>query len=225
MATATNAKGLYAALLEVQKEAPQLRKDAKAEVPTKSGGKFTYTYMTLEAMLGELMPVLHKHGILVVQAPTHIDGHPALRTVLIHPASGESHETETPLLLAPSSDSQAWGGAITYARRYSLIAMLGLAAEDDDGQSARPRAQQLQGNGKGDGQFTPPTGKPITQARRKKLDALVDQVEGAGDPPMRRDHIDAWCERRGVTYATITTGLADELEASLLKLAKTAGVA
>jgi hypothetical protein len=99
MATATK-DGLYPALLEVQKAAPQLRKDAKAEVPTKSGGKYTYTYLTLETLLDLLRPALTANGLVVVQAPTHLDGHPALRTRLVHAPTGEEIEEVTPLLLA-----------------------------------------------------------------------------------------------------------------------------
>src|SRR2546430_4961085 len=103
MATATK-DGLYPALLEVQKAAPHLRKDAKAEVPTKSGGKFTYTYLTLETLLDLLRPALTGNGLVVVQAPTHLDGHPALRTKIVHASSAEEIEEGTPLLLSPDSD-------------------------------------------------------------------------------------------------------------------------
>jgi hypothetical protein len=216
MATATK-DGLYPALLEVQKAAPQLRKDAKAEVPTKSGGKYTYTYLTLETLLDLLRPALTANGLVVVQAPTHLDGHPALRTRLVHAPTGEEIEEVTPLLLAPGSDSQAWGGAITYTRRYSLISMLGLAAEDDDGQSAKPKQ-----NGHSKQPFQAPTGRKIANGRRTKLDALIANLVAA--EAMKPEHVEAWCEKRGTTYADITTGLADELEESLVKLAGTVGV-
>lgn len=64
------------------------------------------------------------------------DGHTVttLVTRLQH-SSGESVEGETPLLMG-KQDMQALGSAITYARRYGLAAIVGVAPEDDDGNGA-----------------------------------------------------------------------------------------
>jgi hypothetical protein len=220
MATATNAKGLFSALLEVQKNAPALVKDA-------TNPHFKNKFVSLDNLLAQVRSLLSEHGIVLSQRPTVVangDGLvPALKTSLVHAASGEEL-SDTMLLLLSKDDPQGQGSALSYARRYALMSMLALAGEeDDDGQKASQPQRRAQTNGQDDGQFTPPTGKPITQARRKKLDALIDQLVTANQ--MKPEHVEAWSEKRGVTYATITTGLADELEASLLKLAKTAGVA
>jgi ERF superfamily len=63
-------------------------------------------------------------------------GHPALRYRITHVPSGEYDEDVMPLMCA-SLDPQGQGSALTYARRYALLAVLNLApGEDDDGASA-----------------------------------------------------------------------------------------
>ena len=59
----------------------------------------------------------------------------SLEVMLIH-SSGEWIETEHPIVLGGKKDMQALGSAETYARRYSLMALFGLAPEDDDGNAA-----------------------------------------------------------------------------------------
>lgn len=131
MTTAAKSTGTLAqALLAFQAEAPALQKN-------KINPAFRAKYLTLDAMLEQVLPVLNKHGLVVVQRPTILaEGTPGLRTRIIHAPSGECEEDVMPLLLA-KQDPQGLGSAITYARRYSLMAMLGLAAdEDDDGNKA-----------------------------------------------------------------------------------------
>ena len=59
----------------------------------------------------------------------------SVRTILVHAESGESFETTTSIPLV-KADPQGYGSALTYARRYAIMGLLGLAPEDDDGQAA-----------------------------------------------------------------------------------------
>jgi hypothetical protein len=130
---------LAAALLATQKAMPALHKDSKAEVVSKkTGAKFSYTYLSLTALLEQAIPVLNEHGLSLLQMPSlREDGAQVLITTLLHGDSGEQFIGETPLILAGEQTPQTWGGAVTYARRYALTALLGIAAdEDDDGASA-----------------------------------------------------------------------------------------
>jgi hypothetical protein len=72
-----------------------------------------------------------------------------LTTILRH-VSGEAIETEYPVL-ADYSSPQKIGSAMTYARRYSLMALVGVAPEDDDGNEASvpQNGQKRQANGNG----------------------------------------------------------------------------
>lgn len=121
---------LYAALLAAQAEAPELQKDA-------INPHFRSSYVSLERLMETILPILNKHGLVLLQAPTTLEGQPALRTVIIHAKSGDGFG-DTMLLNQAQAGPQAQGSAITYARRYSLMALLGLVADsDDDGNAAQ----------------------------------------------------------------------------------------
>lgn len=104
---------------------------------------FRSKYADLGNVMAACLPALNKHGIAVIQ-PFHSDelGGRFIKTVLLH-ASGETLECAVPLLLS-KNDMQGLGSAITYARRYGLMAMAGIAPEDDDGNAAvaKPNVQQ-----------------------------------------------------------------------------------
>lgn len=74
----------------------------------------------------------------MLQPTVHIEGKSFVRTLLLH-ESGEFLGSDTEIVCAKQNDPQALGSAISYARRYGLQALLGLAAEDDDGEKAMVR--------------------------------------------------------------------------------------
>lgn len=103
---------------------------------TADTGKYRYTYADLGDLLGMARPILAGHGLAVLQPVTvEPDSSDVLIfTTLLH-ESGQ-WLTLGPLRMAAGTTPQATGSAITYGRRYALLAALGLAAEDDDGQQA-----------------------------------------------------------------------------------------
>lgn len=136
MATAAKPKGLGAALFAVQQEAPELQKNA-------INPHFGHKYLSLDSLMEQILPLLHRHEIMLMQFPTAIDGAPALRTVLTYVPTGAEVEDTMPLCLQ-RNDPQGQGAAITYARRYALMAMLGLVADEDTdahGVKPAPRAE------------------------------------------------------------------------------------
>jgi len=60
---------------------------------------------------------------------------------LVHVKTGQS--IISGIELPQNSDPQKLGSAITYYRRYTLVSLLGLQAEDDDGNSAKPKPQPI----------------------------------------------------------------------------------
>ena len=131
----TNHETLAAALVAAQAELKNPHKDQTAEVPTKSGGKYTYAYVGLATVIDAVRPILSRHGIAVVQNPSFVpgtnrDGLASVETVLIHGPSGQ-REAST-LALPCDATPQAIGSAITYARRYGLQSMVGIFADEDD---------------------------------------------------------------------------------------------
>lgn len=165
-------KALGAALLEAQKDAPGLQRDA-------INPHFRSNYVSLDSLVAVVLPILNKHGIVVMQTPTISDGRPALRTKLIHAASGESEE-DTMLLELEKDTPQGQGSAITYARRYSLMSMLGLVADvDDDGNAATPQ----NGTPKpaaAEPNFTFDPAQERSEAQAKMLHRLVKVLGEAG---------------------------------------------
>jgi len=91
---------------------------------------FKSKYAPLDAIIDATRPILLKHGLAISQTPLFLEGTAGVQTTIIH-SSGYS--TTTTLLLPLKDQSpQGVGGAITYARRYALAAVLGIASEDDD---------------------------------------------------------------------------------------------
>ena len=103
---------------------------------------FKSKYATLASIIDAGKAPMAKHGLAVSQIPSILgDGTQVLTTLLMH-KGGQWLESDYPI--KPDKDTpQGVGSAITYARRYALAAMLGIAAdEDDDGNEAS------QGNGR-----------------------------------------------------------------------------
>jgi ERF superfamily protein len=117
-------------LIDAQEAMPGLQK-------TGINPHFGNKYVPLEELIEKVLPVLNKHGFALVQLPTVLDGHPALETRLVHRGGESIHSTM--LLLCAKDDPQGQGSAITYARRYSLMALLGLSADQDDDAEATRR--------------------------------------------------------------------------------------
>lgn len=130
--TETAHKTLWEALLAFQADAPTLQKD-------KINPAFRSRYLSLDALMGQVLPVLNKHGLIWITKPeANSEGRPVLTYRLVCPADPDRTGIEgtMPLLLS-KEDPQGLGSAITYARRYALMAVLGLVAdEDDDGAKA-----------------------------------------------------------------------------------------
>ncbi len=119
---------LAAALVKAQSEMKNPPKDS-------TNPHFKSKYADLATVRDTVMPPLTRNGLSVMQLPCELDDAPALTTLLLH-ASGEW--VETTIKLRPSkSDPQGVGSALTYARRYALQSITGVAAdEDDDGNAA-----------------------------------------------------------------------------------------
>jgi len=100
---------------------------------TETNPFFKSKYADLATILTAIKIPLTKAGLTFVQIPT---GENELRTILIHPESGET--IEGTFKMTPSkNDPQGQGSVITYQKRYALSAILGLNTEqDDDGNKA-----------------------------------------------------------------------------------------
>jgi hypothetical protein len=130
---------LAAAWVQAAGEMTDLVKDKKVNT-----GKYGYTYADLGSVLQMARPVLARHGLLLTQAAETTADEAVVSTTILH-ASGQ-WVTTPPVRLPAGGTPQQTGSAITYARRYSALAALGLATEDDDAQTAVPRRPQSAGS-------------------------------------------------------------------------------
>jgi hypothetical protein len=131
-------KEIASALLKVQQELDPVKKDKKGH---------NNKYADLQSVLDEAISTCNSHGVVVLQPiqPATLPNHARVETTLLHAASGEqiTGSAEVPWRSDNKmNDAQSYGSAVTYARRYSLVSMLGIATEDDDGQSAHSRAER-----------------------------------------------------------------------------------
>jgi hypothetical protein len=125
----TPATNLYTALLAAQAAMGPVLKDA-------NNPAFRTKYASLTSVLDTVTGPLAGAGLLLVQRFAVDAGGPVLVTEIIHAASGQSLTSTVPITCKDPLDPQKMGGAITYYRRYSLLALLGLVPEDDDGNAA-----------------------------------------------------------------------------------------
>ena len=123
--------------------------DEEANIELKSGGKFKVKYATLKAILSVVRPIALKHGVRIRQGCEHawsLDSASGkgravpVFTDLIHSASGQFERTviEIPLM---KMDAMGMGSAVSFGRRYGLLAAFGLATDesDDNGTGTKQR--------------------------------------------------------------------------------------
>jgi hypothetical protein len=127
--TETQPQGkVCAAFLKAQKGfAPALK--------TATNPHFKSRYADLSAVVEAVIDSLNENGIGLLQVTHPNATGVAIETLLIH-ESGEKLSGGVLTVPAAKQDPQGYGSALTYARRYSLMATCGIAPEDDDGNAA-----------------------------------------------------------------------------------------
>jgi len=118
---------LAKALAAAQGEMSRVFKDAQ-------NPHFRSNYATLASALNAARPALSKHGIAIIQSSELLpEAMLEVSTVL---ACGDQWVRTSVTIPVTKRDAQAIGSAISYGRRYGLLAACGLAPEDDDGNAA-----------------------------------------------------------------------------------------
>jgi hypothetical protein len=125
---------------------------------------FRSKYADLGSVMDACLPALNEHGIAVIQPTGEDEQGRFVETILIHGESGEQLSCRVPLIVS-KNDMQGYGSAVTYARRYGLMAMAGIAPEDDDGNAAAKAAPKQE----------PP--KPISAEQFQEMNDLIFDTE------------------------------------------------
>lgn len=126
---------LVKALVKVQSRLQAVEKDAE-------NPHFRSKYSTLSASWDACRELLSENGLAVIQT-TEVEPSPVLVTTLFH-VSGQWIRGEYPLNPV-KNDPQSLAGAVSYSRRYSLQAIVGLSSKDDDGEDAMNRDNKDKG--------------------------------------------------------------------------------
>lgn len=122
---------IVVALSAVQAEMPPITFDSQ-------NPHFRNRYASLAHIMATVRPVLVKHGLAITQVVAGDNA--ALATILLH-KSGQWIRSDVPIL-PEKPGAQAFGSAMSYARRYGVCGILAVAAEeDDDGEGASVRGE------------------------------------------------------------------------------------
>lgn len=160
---------LCAALVAAQAEMPGVPKATKGQV-----GTAIRFYADLSSVLEVVNPVLAQHKLGFVQFPYGGTGGSVTVVTRIFHESGEWMECEASMPTG-GNGAQGVGSAITYQKRYSLMAVLGLATEDDDGKAASAPAKQQAQRAPRQEQAAPADPNAISPQQLKKLQALANE--------------------------------------------------
>ena len=124
--------GIAKAFVEAQKEfAPALK--------TSTNPHFKSKYVDLAGCVEAVIDALNNHGIALIQKTHDCDAGVKVETIFMH-ESGEQISGGLIHVPADRQNAQGYGSALTYARRYSLMASCGIAPEDDDGNAASTKS-------------------------------------------------------------------------------------
>lgn len=195
-------KNIAAALVQAQRGfAPALK--------TSLNPHFRSKYVDLAGCIEAVVDALNGAGIALIQRTFEDNTGVTVETVFVH-ESGEMMECGKLHVPASKQDPQGYGSALTYARRYSLMAAAGIAPEDDDGNGAR-KAKEDEEKAKADAASKTPA--PKVSATKTDLVppnrmAVVADVAAAIDERMSaNDLIGAFEEYLGVTDVEEKTAL------------------
>ena len=169
--TATSS-ALFDAMSKSQQEIGSLIRNKKG---------YGYEYADLANCLDCVKEALSKNGLNISQFPSYsdADGFASVTTILSH-ASGQMLCSLMTVPIIPNksnNDIQAYGSAITYARRYAITAIMNLAAEDDDGAEAKKFGEMQ-------GKVRPKAAQPKeSQAKNEQPPAPPQIVKSASSTP------------------------------------------
>jgi hypothetical protein len=183
--TSSSIAALAGALAKAQSQFLPITKDKKAEIQTRSGGRFSYHYSDLPALLTATRAALAANELAIVQGVTMVNQHVVVDTTLLH-ASGEWLSAALNLPVGDVTDPRSVGSAISYGRRYGISALIGVAATDEDDDAAAAsttktrRAPTTRPKNANDDVPTPtvaPAAPPTNARRRVDPDAAISESQ------------------------------------------------
>ncbi len=193
---------IAAALVLAKSELEHVAKSKEVSITgkSKSGKDFTlrYNYADLASVIDACDAVLTKNGIAFLQPQLSVDNAVCVQTMLVHAESGEYIADDGVRINADMRDPKAVGSAITYARRYGLTSMVGIAQEDDDGKKAtRQKPAPVV------------TAEPV----HPRLEAMRERVKKL--PKEQRDQVTAYMTANQIPAKNMTDAQIEEVEEAI----------
>jgi hypothetical protein len=115
------------------------QKEFAPALKTSTNPHFRSKYVDLSGCVEAVLDALNNHGFALIQKTHDCENGVKVETIFMH-ESGEQISGGTIHVPADKQNAQGYGSALTYARRYSLMAACGIAPEDDDGNAASSRS-------------------------------------------------------------------------------------
>lgn len=180
---------LAEALSKAQAEMKAPLKKCKVDFTDKQGRRVKYNYADLADLIEAVKEPLSKNSLAVSHRIEVVKGGLDLVTLLLH-ASGESLSSNYPLPDPTQIKPQEFGSAITYARRYSLSCLVGIASdEDDDGSSATPPSKPQEQKAKvpiSPKNYAPGASDPLDAALKAPPKLPKPKSEGPSEAQLKR---------------------------------------
>jgi hypothetical protein len=206
------------ALAKAQAELINPDKTLTATIASR-GGERTFRYASLATGLDLIRKCLGQHEIAVVQSTAVDQGRIMLTTRLVH-ASGEWVSSLWPVCHVVETSAQMKGAALTYARRYALFTLVGIAGEDDldapdlvqppEPPHAQTHARKSSnGNCSALGSRMPPLSLDRSAVVREQLVQEISAIDST-------DALALWAARSLSIKNTLTSGDAQAVEEAFL---------
>jgi hypothetical protein len=205
------------ALAKAQAELSNPEKNLTATIAGRNGER-TFRYASLAAGLDLVRKCLGQHEIALMQTTALEQGQIMLTSLLVH-TSGEWVSSLWPVCSAAEASVHVKGAALTYARRYALFALVGIAGEDDldapelavRSEQPRPEQPAPRKAGNGDAYSTRPLSLVADQSAQLR-ERLLQEISIIAD----EDALALWAHRSLPLKNTLTAEDAEAIEAAYL---------
>lgn len=178
---------------------------------TSTNPHFRSKYADLSNVIEAVIDALHSEGFALTQFTEPDEAGVKVRTVLLHESGGLLTLGEL-FMPAVRNDPQGFGSALTYCRRYSILAAMGLAPEDDDANLAsRPAPRHT------------PTMNAIDGLSQDRQSVVLDVVEAIKERFAAEDIVGAYGEYSGITDTEEKVALWSKLDSKVRSAIKKHG--
>jgi len=124
------------------KKLHKIRQALKPLVKSQSNDHFKSRFFNINQVIQELKPLFDAEGLMILQPLTNVGGQPAIKTI-IWDVEGDKLVIEDTFALPNLDNPQKMASCITYMRRYSLVSLLFIESEDDDGNLSAQKSKPV----------------------------------------------------------------------------------